>query len=160
MSALKNYIAKKRADGETTAEIPDKTVATVAVIHGRHILMGKRRDNGKWTVPGGHANDGESHHQTAARELEEESGIKADHNDLKKLGHGETVTNDKKESVHVVPFSFTPSKRPKTSMSDDPDAEVHRWNWVDCSNGLPEAIKKNLHIPANRHVLFKNIGLL
>ncbi len=161
MSHLKKYIDGKRAKGsDGLPDIPDKTVATVAVLHGDHILMGKRRDNGKWTVPGGHANPGESHHEAAARELKEESGIEADHGELRKLGESKTVTNDKGEKVEVVPFAFKPKDRPKTSMTDDPDAEVHRWKWVDCKDGLPDDIKSKLHIPANRHVLFQRIGLV
>ena len=42
------------------------------------MLMGKRRDNGKWTNPGGHLNEGESPVAGAAREVKEETGLNLD----------------------------------------------------------------------------------
>ncbi len=43
-------------------------------------------------------------------------------------------------------------------MKQDPDAEVHRWTWVDTSKGLPEDIKKNLHVPIERNALMHSLG--
>ncbi len=156
MSALAKYTEKK---GEKLADKPDKRVATVAVMHGSHLLMGKRRDNGKWTTPGGHANDGEELHDAAIRELEEESGITCDHHEIEPLAEPKIVTNDKGESVQVQPFCHLVDERPNTSMKEDPDAEVQRWKWVDTAKGLPDDIKKNLHVPIKRNALMKGLGL-
>ncbi len=156
MSALRKYVESK---GEKLADKPDRRVATVAVMHGQHLLMGKRRDNGKWTTPGGHANDGEDLHSAAVRELEEESGIKAGKHELTPLAEPKTVENDKGESVQVQPFKHQVDERPNTSMKDDPDAEIQRWKWVDTAKGLPDDIKGNLHVPIERNALMKSLGL-
>ncbi len=154
--ALEQYAEKH---GKKLDKAPARRVATVAVMHGPHLLMGKRRDNGKWTTPGGHADEGEDLHSAAARELEEESGIKAEHHELHPLAEPKTVTNDKGEKVQVQPFSHHVDDRPDTSMKQDPDAEVHRWTWIDTSRGLPDHIKKNLHVPADRNCLLQSLGL-
>ena len=51
--------------------------AAAAIINERQeILMLKRADNGKWTMPGGTMEFGESLLQCAVREVEEETGLK------------------------------------------------------------------------------------
>src|SRR4051812_2730528 len=61
-----------------------KEVATVGIIDidGRKILMGKRRDNGKWTGPGGHLEGKEKPIDGAIRETWEEAGIRLGDDDL------------------------------------------------------------------------------
>jgi 8-oxo-dGTP pyrophosphatase MutT (NUDIX family) len=49
--------------------------------HGR-ALLGLRRDNGEWGMPGGGAEEGGSFAATALHELREEMGIEADRADL------------------------------------------------------------------------------
>lgn len=156
MSALEKYMAK---NGHEATSAPKKRVATVAVFHGKHLLMGKRRDSGKWTTPGGHAEGDEPMHEAAARELAEEAGIKAHHTHLQPLTAPKRVTTDKGETIEVQPFKYEVKDRPNTSMKRDPDAEVHRWHWVDTSNGLPEDIKNNLHVPMERNALLPCLGL-
>ena len=46
------------------------------------ILLGLRRDNGEWTMPGGGAEEGGSFAATALDELREEVGLEADATDL------------------------------------------------------------------------------
>ena len=44
-----------------------------------HVLLAKRTidpEKGKWTVPGGHVDEGERFDEAALRELEEETGVK------------------------------------------------------------------------------------
>ncbi|MGZ8652041.1 MAG: NUDIX domain-containing protein [Actinomycetota bacterium] len=57
--------------------------ATVLVedAEGR-ILLGLRRDNGEWAMPGGGAEEGGSFAATALDELREEAGLDADADDL------------------------------------------------------------------------------
>lgn len=52
----------------------------VVVIHGKKILLGKRKNShgeGEWAFPGGHLEFGESVQECAKRELLEETGLVA-----------------------------------------------------------------------------------
>jgi hypothetical protein len=64
-------------------------IASVAVVNadGR-VLFGKRRDDGRWTLPGGHLEPGEAPIVGAARELAEETGIVVPTSRLVPLGKG------------------------------------------------------------------------
>jgi 8-oxo-dGTP pyrophosphatase MutT (NUDIX family) len=57
--------------------------ATVLVEDGEgRVLLGLRRDNGAWAMPGGGAEEGGSFARTALDELREEVGLEADAADL------------------------------------------------------------------------------
>jgi|GEM_PF-2863571 len=131
-----------------------REVASVAVMKDGKLLMGKRRDNGKWTMPGGHLNDGEHHHDGAVRELKEEAGIEVFN--LKHLG-SEDITDQKGNPIKVHSYKHEPIHDCPTTMSEDPDQEVHRWHWIDTKNGLPKEQAENLHSPKN--VTLKLLGL-
>lgn len=147
-----------RKSPEAKADAGEKRVSTVAVMHDGKMLMGRRRDNGKWTTPGGHADDGEDKHAAAARELAEEAGIHVDEDDLEHLGT-ERVENDKGEGVHVSAFRCDmDGSRPRPDAKNDPDHEMSEWKWVDCSSGVPPWIASNLHVPLERNVLHKKLG--
>jgi len=134
---VRDEIVHKGADG---------SVSSVAVVHGHHILMGKRRDNGKWTLPGGHLESGEDPHDGGKRELKEEAGIEAEklkHLKTKKI----TTHTGKEKTIHA--FKYEVSVRPKTTMVADPDQEVESWKWIKHKDGLPKHVKENLHSPKN-----------
>jgi 8-oxo-dGTP pyrophosphatase MutT (NUDIX family) len=124
------------------AEALRKEVSTVAVMKDGKMLMGKRRDNDKWTAPGGHLDKGEDPLDGAVRELREESGIVADKKDLKFI---RTITN--KENGYVVHgYEYHPKGDVSTSMKNDPDGEVYRWHFKD-----PSMIEdKDLHVPRSK----------
>ncbi len=155
MSALAKYKAKHGHKPDK----PMKRVATVAVMHGERLLMGKRRDNGKYTTPGGHLEAGEDFATGAARELEEESGIKAPKGEIEAISEPKTVTKPDGEKIQVQPFLYVVNEKPETTMTDDPDAEVHRWKWVDIEKGLPADVAKSLHVPLKDNVLTAALGL-
>lgn len=136
-----------------------RRVATVAIKHGSTILMGKRRDNGKWTTPGGHLNPDEDFNQGALREALEETGIDLSNCDLAPVSEIAKLKDQEGKDLHVQPFSATLKSRPPTTMMGDPDGEVERWRWIDISRGLPQEIRANLHVPAERNALMKALDL-
>lgn len=114
--------------------------------------MGKRKDNGKWTTPGGHVDaEDDDHHTAATRELFEEAGIKPE---LKHLGESEvTAENGEKHQITM----YEANKTGGITTKHDPDDEVEKWEWIDTKNGLPEEVNSNLHSPKN--VLLEHYGI-
>ena len=133
---------------------PKKEVASVAVVHDNKILMMQRRDNDRWTLPGGHLDEKEDPKEGAKRELKEEAGIEA--NKLKKLGTKEVKTFTGKE-MKIHAFIYEPKEKPKFTAKNDPDREAKTYKWVDMEN-FPEDIKHNLHSP--RNVVLEKLGIL
>lgn len=151
-SAKALWNQKNRPFGNLKKSADTSKIASCAIIDGNYILMARRRDNGLWTIPGGHLESGESPKDGAARELFEESGIKTK---LKPLTSEKISGND---GITRVIYAFLGHGDHATNTHHDPDGEVFRWYWVDVSNGLPEDIKNNLHSPKN--VTLKALGLL
>lgn len=140
--------AKRMAEGAR------KEVASVAVMNGGKLLMGVRNDNGRWTLPGGHLNDGEDPHAGALRELMEEAGIQAEK--LEHLGSDGVKTHSGKSYV-IHAYRMAHEGEPPTTKLD-PDQEVKEWRWVDVSKGLPEEVLTNLHSP--RNLVLEKLGLM
>lgn len=122
--------------------------------YGEYLLMGKRRDNGKWTLPGGGMDDGEAAIAGALRELKEEAGIVAQ--GLKPLG-SMTVEGRTGRKVEVHCFELQTGTPIETRTTQDPDNEVANWEWIDVTAGLPAEILDNLQSP--RNVLLQKLGL-
>jgi HK97 family phage portal protein len=136
-----------------------RQVATVAMFHGDHMLMGQRRDNGRWTCPGGHLDPGESGHQGALREVMEETGIQLAPETLKLLGEPKEVDTGKGNvMVHAFRADLE-GDRPKPTAGEDPDGEFTKFAWVNVKQGLPKTVRDNLHVPMDRNVLFEQAGL-
>lgn len=132
-----------------------KETTTVAVMHDGRLLMGKRRDNGKWTMPGGGMKAGENPVNGACRELYEEAGVRC--KDLNHLTSEEVEgRTGRKVMVHCYKCEF--KNEPYTHSMMDPDNEVEKWEWVDVRMGLPDEVKANLHSPKN--VLLRCMGLM
>lgn len=124
-------------------------ISSVAVMNGNKILMGRRRDTDKWTLPGGHAEGNETPHEAGLRELEEETGIKADK--LKPLGSDMVTRENKQLMINAFRYDTDES----TTIKDDPDMEVKKWVWI--STPISEEILDNLH--AKKNVTLHLLGL-
>lgn len=140
--------------GSTISKSSPRQIASVAVFKDGKMLMGKRRDNDKWTMPGGHLDKDEHPHDGARRELKEEAGIDSD-----KLEHLGTMDLDdvKGLPLRVHSYRYDIPNDATTTMRDDPDKEVHRWHWIDTKEGLSKDVLQNLHSPKN--VTLRLLGL-
>lgn len=147
--ALKYFL---RGFSKQAGKTPE--VSCVGVIRDGKLLMGKRNDNKRFTNPGGHLNIGEKPVDGAVRELFEETGIESEANDLKHL-KTESVTTPTGKKYIIHAYLLNVPRGTKTSVKEDPDAEVKRWQWLDMP--LPDEVMKNLHSPKN--VLLKALGL-
>ncbi len=115
-------------------------VSSVVVATDDKMLMLQRRDNSKWTFPGGHLNDDETHLEGAVRELWEEAGIRANPDEMILLGNKKTFQN---KNIHV--YLYIVNSEVKPSAANDPDKEAQKFAWLP--HVLPEDIKENLYIP-------------
>lgn len=132
-----------------------KQVAAIALLCDHHILMGRRRDNQKFTNPGGHLNPGEDPLKGAVREVKEETGIDID---PRRLEHVETRIVKKPDGTEIKVHGYKVHllKKPLTSMREDPDNEVYRWRWINIDKELSH-ISHELHVPLGDNVLLDHI---
>lgn len=120
-----------------------KTVSSIAVFNSEgQMLWGLRNDDEKWTMPGGHAEEGEDPRDAAIRELWEESSLKVDEVEFLGDGYGGRDGN-----IHVFCYKAIVDGDP--SSDNDPDGECSVWSWVDVSDGVPDVILDNLHNKKN-----------
>lgn len=118
-----------------------KSVSVIAAFneHGM-LLMGRRRDTGKFSLPGGHAEPGEDPLSTAVRELWEETKLHPRRIELV----GTKDVGGAVAEVHISVFRALVEGNP--SGSDDPDQEFIGFEWVDMSTGkYPPEIAEALH---------------
>ena len=141
---------------ESPKLLKSDNISSVAVRNGDFLLMARRKDNNRWTLPGGHANQDEVACDAAVRELAEEAGITTEPRTLEFLGEEKVISYTGKPIV-VSAYQYRTSG-PKPTTKWDHDDEVTRWQWIDISNGLPGDIKDNLHSPKN--VVLEKMGLL
>lgn len=133
-----------------------KVVAALAIMKDGKILMGKRKDNGKWTNPGGHVDEGEAPIHGAIREAKEEAGLDLTQDQLYHLDTKIVETPGGKISVHGYKVNLHEGQ---TTIKHDPDDEVYRWHWVSLKKPLNKEIFGNLHVPLEDNVLLSNLGI-
>lgn len=129
--------------------------ATIVVKRDGQLLMGKRRDTGRWTLPGGVVERSESMHQGALRELSEETGIGTKR--LHFLG-ARMVEPEQGKQVQVNMYQHKADAEVEPNASLDPDNEIEEFVWVPLAGPLPEEIANNLQHPNN--VALAHLGLL
>lgn len=121
-------------------------IAVVAIQHPELpnlFLHGLRRDNGAWTLPGGHANDGETMLEAARREAREEAGL-----DIKEM---QAARNGKFEDNDVHLFTCPCPQNLNLKSDNDPDNEFLTFKWLDPTN------HGNMHIPKEKNILVQHL---
>lgn len=106
------------------------------------LLMGKRNDNGKWTVPGGHLDKGECPYEGVIRELKEETGLDAIDTQLVKVCKNGPIM------VYVFEMKIDPEQ--EIDVSGDPDKEFDNLEYKD-----PSEVMEELHIPLEVNAVLK-----
>ena len=102
---------------------------------GRFLLSERLADKhgqGEWSFPGGKPDPGESPADTALRELEEETGIKADF--AQPLGIW-TYDRFEDHSIHFVTLYFLIDHGTQVPENREPDKHGP-WEWVDGEEAL------------------------
>jgi 8-oxo-dGTP pyrophosphatase MutT (NUDIX family) len=126
----------------TKAERDQKQVASIAAFNKDGMLLfGRRNDNGKWTLPGGHFEPGEDKNKAAVRELYEETGLTPV--GMRYLGAKQGGRNGE-----VMVHAFAASVKGDVSFQNDPDQEFAEAKWVN-PQAIPSEIMDNLHNPKN-----------
>lgn len=133
--------------GKSQREKEVTKVASVAAFRRGKLLFGRRADNGKWTLPGGHLEVNEKPAKGAVRELIEETGLQP--KSLTALG--DEVVGDVKVYAFLADIGAG-----SPTAENDPDAEMAEFRWVDFDD-IPAEITGNLHSPKN--VTLKLLGL-
>jgi 8-oxo-dGTP diphosphatase len=87
---------------------------------------------GKWALPGGHVDVGETSRAAAARELAEETGIEVDPGALRQLGVYDAPGRDPRGRYVTVAYTLIVDRMVPTAGDD---ARAARW-WP--LNGLPD----------------------
>lgn len=121
----------------------EKLVASIAAFReDGKLLFGLRADNHRYSLPGGHLEEGEEHLKAAVRELLEETGLKP--TALKYLGHG--LVRKTRGNVRV--FCYEARVEGEPSGKNDPDKEFGVFRWVDPKD-IPADVSENLHSKNN-----------
>ena len=145
---------KGRKDSEAPRNAKQKIFGTSVVVECEgKVLLGKRRDTGKWALPGGCCEPGETTKLTARRELWEETGLRSTRLLPMKqhdVGHAMVTTFRCQLPSPLAAHQLDPSK--------DPDHEFVELQWVDVSEGLPAEIAGNLHYTPDLALLDVGLG--
>lgn len=116
-----------------------KRVAIALVVDDKdRVLMGKRSDTDKWTVPAGHIEKGECPFLGMARELKEETGLDAKQIKLIKAGM--------EDGLLLYLFSVKVDLDQEVDTSGDPDNECQSFTYEDPFDHIEElhvSIEKN-----------------
>lgn len=114
-----------------------KQIVAVGLVSGGKILTGRRRDNGLWTSPGGHMEEGEQNDDAAVREVLEETGIRIQGQDLQHLS-SQTIVSPRTGKEFKLHCYLANIPQEQATAKNDPDQEIDEWKWVDIDPAVPE----------------------
>ena len=108
----------------------------VLILRAGKVLLGKRHEDpekarsalngaGTWTMPGGKLRFGETFEQAAARELEEETGLKPTHL------HVITVQNDMTETAHFITVGVLAEVSGEPAVMEPETITCWEWHSLD-----------------------------
>lgn len=128
----------------------------VFVVKGNQLLLGKRKNvygDGDWGLPGGHMEPYETMEETAARELEEETGLIANEFEFTNLVNdaGRSSVEDEGHN-HYLQVGFIAKGSEGEVSLREPD-RCHEWKWFSMDE-LPKNIFKS-HIQQIENFLEK-----
>lgn len=119
----------------------DSNRAAIALVTDSedNILMGKRNDSGKYTVPAGGIKIGECPYMGMMRELKEETGLDAKNIKL--------IQCKKAGNTLLYLFKIDVDLDQEIDTSQDPDEECETWEYLD-----PNTVVNELHHPLDRNL--------
>lgn len=135
------YIQELRTFVGSRPLIMNGSCVVVVDQEGR-LLLQLRADNGKWGLPGGAMELGESFEETASRELLEETGIQAENMELLDITSGKDLyfRYPNGDEVYMILASFVCNTYSGALSSDDDEVLDIRFFEI---SSLPD----QLHIP-------------
>jgi len=138
---------------------PSQPIAGVGavIIYDGRILLEKRKSEpsrGKWTIPGGLVELGETVEQTVIREVKEETSLEVENPELIDVVNYVSVDEDRKIKYHFIMIDyFVKLKRGALKAGDDA-AELQ---WVPLSSAEKYDLSKTFRafLQRNKHKLEK-----
>jgi len=140
--------------------VPVPAVNAVIFNENKEVLFTKRsqtvREPGKWCLPGGHIEVGESWTDAVVREIKEELGIKLIKFELAGIYSDPTltVTEDVVPDGYHAQFVVASFIVEKFTGEITPNEEVEDWDWFPASEP-PDPILKSHPVRARDGVKFK-----
>ena len=127
---------------------PELCVGAIAIIDGKILLVKRKTEPeiGKWSIPGGHVDIGESLESAVERELYEETGLRGKCKIF--VGSGEVIS----DNSHKVILDFEVVIEGNSEPIPATDAVASRWiplediNSLEMADGLETFLEENGYI--------------